>query len=966
VIIPVAPLRTPAVPPLSRDGFLDDALAALRSGGSLRISGPAGIGKTTLLRVLADDAEARGATVLRCGFGPEDSPLPFGALVDLLAPVPDQSLEALPPEPRAALRQVLLRGESPAAGRDRLAVRVAVAELLRGLPSDGEAPLLVLDGVQWLDRPSAEVLSYVGRRADVLGLRIATAERGGEHSDSHGSGFSGGNKSEAVPELWPPGTVERTVPPLSVDAVERLLTQRSGHSDALPGRLLRQIHEVSGGNPSYALALARGTGGGLALPSGLRRSLLAPVVALPPNTRFLLLLAATANHPGVGLLRAAGVPAPAAGLAQAEGLGLIRTGPDGAVRFRLPILRAALVADASAQQRLDAHSLLAALVADPVERARHLALAHPYEDAGIATRLADAAAAARGSGLPDAAYELAVLAVERTPAALPARRLERLLDAAGCAVDAGMHEEARQAAESVLAVPAQAAGADPEQRVRARLVLLETAGQALGDTRGLIEAGLADAVGNAGLEARLRLWAAVRALLGGSTATAAQQAGRAAELAELAEDRATRISALGLLATVQAMRGEPADAELTLATALSAAEESLATSADDRSLMRRQALAELDGDRVAEAHARITALLERSQARTGVEDSMATLVALVRVQVRRGECVQALATADRCARLLSDADLPSPLGAYAAALAETVAGTPERACALARSAVDGSAADGDRLFLIRALGVLGTAQLLAGHPEGAAAAVESLQRARDLGSAMELADPDTVRRLADLTEALALLGETGEAADVLAEARRLTAGWSPPWGGSALAALDRAEGLVQAALGRIEAATAALAASADRLRALPLPLELVRTLIAWGGVERRARHRVVARAALAEAAGICRSLGAAPLLRRAEEELDRLAPGERVGTASELTASEQRVAELVSGGATNREVAAALFVSVKTVEGTLSRVYRKLGVRSRTALARAADIRGHEVFTEQARDTPLMGRVRTS
>ncbi|MFC1411226.1 AAA family ATPase [Streptacidiphilus sp. N1-12] len=954
----------PPIRPLDRDGFLDTARAALRSRPVLRITGPAGIGKSTLVQALADEARAQGVTTLRCAPGPDDSLLPYGALVDLLAPVGPESLARLPAEPRAALRAALLRGPEPTDGRDRLALRLAVVELLSGLTADGAPLLLVLDGVHWLDRPSAELLVYVAHRADPLGLRIVSTERSGEDP----------------PPLYPPGTLELAVPPLSLSGVEQLLAQDAGPGAAdLPVRLLRQIHEVSGGNPSYALALAphhpgsrhpddrhpegRGAADGPYVPSALRRRLLASAAGLPPQTRALLLLAATAARPTLDLLRAAGVADPAAVLAGPERLGLVGTDADGAVRFGHPMQRAALLDDATTRERLAAHTVLAELVPDPVERARHLALATPYQDAALAELLSGAAASARTAGRPDTAYELAVLAVERTPAGHHADRTDRLLDAAGFAVDAGMHEEARRAAESVLATPA--GPADPDQRVRARLVLLETAGQALGDTRGLIEAGLADAIGNAGLQARLRLWAAVRALLGGSTATAAEQAARAAELAALADDRSTRVSALGLLATVQAMRGTPGDAEHTLALALSAAD-SLAGPADDRSLMRRQALAELDADQVVEAHARITALLERSQARAGVEDSLATLVALVRVQVRRGECAQALATAERCGRLLTDADLPSPLAAYAAALAETAAGTLDRARAAAGAAVDGSTADGDRLFLIRALGALGTAQLLAGSPDGAAAAVESLQRARELGAAMELADPDTVRRLADLAEALALLGETAEAAEVLAEARSLTAGWTPPWGGGALAALERAEGLVQAALGRIGAAADALSASAERLRGLPLPLELVRTLIAWGGAERRARHRVVARAALTEAAGICRLLAAAPLLRRAEEELDRLSPGERVRTAMELTASEQRVADLVSAGATNREVAAALFVSVKTVEGTLSRVYRKLGVRSRTGLARAADIRGHELFTDRARDTPLMRGVRTS
>ncbi len=253
--------------------------------------------------------------------------------------------------------------------------------------------------------------------------------------------------------------------------------------------------------------------------------------------------------------------------------------------------------------------------------------------------------------------------------------------------------------------------------------------------------------------------------------------------------------------------------------------------------------------------------------------------------------------------------------------------------------------------------MLGAALLLTGSAEGAARAGEALQRARELSGAMELADPDTVRRLADLVEALLNSGETAEAETVLAEARRLTEDWPGPWGAGAVAALDRAEGLALAAAGRTEEAIAALRVSASQLQDLPLPLELARTLIAWGAVERRARHRAAARSVLAEAEAVCRTLQAEPLLLRIQQERTRLEPGDRVGAADDLTASEHRVAELVAGGATNREVAAALFVSVKTVEGTLSRVYRKLGVRSRTALARAvaavntADADGHVMFT---------------
>lgn len=380
--------------------------------------------------------------------------------------------------------------------------------------------------------------------------------------------------------------------------------------------------------------------------------------------------------------------------------------------------------------------------------------------------------------------------------------------------------------------------------------------------------------------------------------------------------------------------------------------------------MRRRALALLDADRLAEARRALDPLLGHGAAAAGVEDQLATLVALVRVQARAGEARRALDTAARCAAVLSAADAASPLAAYAAALAEAVGGDAERAVQAARVAVRGTRADGDLLFQTRALGVLGEACLLLGGAVGAAHAAETLERARELSADMELADPDQVRRLADLAEALTLLGEDARAAAVLAEGQAATSRWPARWGGGARAALERAEGLRLAAHGDTAAAVAALAGAVHRLRALPLPVELARTLVAWGSVERRARHRPAARAALAEAERLCRAQEAAPLLARVLAEQDRLGPGERRPPAgvdawadatapsapgqgrqnpspeAVLTASELRAAELAASGATNREVAAALFVSVKTVEGTLSRVYRKLGVRSRTDLAR--------------------------
>jgi DNA-binding CsgD family transcriptional regulator len=183
-------------------------------------------------------------------------------------------------------------------------------------------------------------------------------------------------------------------------------------------------------------------------------------------------------------------------------------------------------------------------------------------------------------------------------------------------------------------------------------------------------------------------------------------------------------------------------------------------------------------------------------------------------------------------------------------------------------------------------------------------------------------------------EALVSLGQAMEAGSVLETfeqaARRLGYAW-------ALASVDRCRGLIRAATDDLSGGLADLRRARAAYEQLNLPFELARTLFALGTVERRARRRRDARTSLERALALFERLAATLWADRARAEVERI--GGRAPSGNELTPHERRIAELVAAGGTNREVADTLFVTVHTIEAALTRIYGKVGVRSRTELA---------------------------
>ncbi|MDN0200687.1 LuxR family transcriptional regulator [Streptomyces sp. S.PNR 29] len=912
---------------IGREELFAQAREQLASGGSVLLHGPAGIGKSTVLRALTTECAHSARTVLRCSATESESHLPFLALADLFGLVLDEVSGKLPAAQRTALESALTgRGESTLQ-RDGLALRLAVLSALRALAAEGPV-LVVADDLQWLDPASAELLGFAARRLGDTPVRLLCAVRTeGQEYDRH-------------LRASPPDTLAVRLNPLSRNQVSALLDHR-GYT-GLPRSTVRDIHRTSGGNPLFALELGRALaenptpprpGEPLPVPTSLRALVLHRLDMLSDEARRTLLVASAGARPTLALLHAAGREHAEAETAQAAELGLLATEPEGpALRFAHPLISAALYAEAPAQERRAAHAALSTAASDPIERARHLALATHGTDPDVAARLAEAAALARDRGAPSVAASLGLLAARHTPADSAPGPDERRLQAAEDAITAGEVDLARDIAREVLTRSVL-----PAERVRAWIVVIEAAGHALGDVDAVFPQALADAGDDPGLLAQVHYQLAWRGLVvEGTFAEGREEAARAAELAARAGDRRTELLALAFQAQTETLMGHP-DAPATIKRALKepqdpwvACHHNGAGSARFRWLIM--------SDQLPEARATITALLREVRRRGMVESEVHFLRFLAETELRSGHCGRALDLAREGLRLARDSGIGETASAVLTSLAEASGGDVDRALALAREAVEHAEQIGDQMYASRALTALGHAQLVAGDAPGA---VVSLRRVRELEHGLGVTDPARGRWQGDLAEALVQVGEAAEAQDVIDITRHhaLRLGRE-----SVLAVIDRAEALVRAARGEHDGALGQLTSAQDRLAKLGHGLEEARAAFALA----RLRTRQPAPTSYEEAARLFRRCRALPWLRQVDAAAASGPPEPAPAPAAVpdglecLASMERQVAALVMEGATNREIAARLFISVKTVEATLTRVYRKLGIRSRVDIVRLA------------------------
>ncbi|MBB5868250.1 DNA-binding CsgD family transcriptional regulator [Allocatelliglobosispora scoriae] len=767
---------------------------------------------------------------------------------------------------------------------DSLRLRLSVRDLVR------EAEVLAIDDAHLLDELSADVLAAAVHHT---GVRVITTVR-----------------SPAAERIT--GARPFAVPPFDTDQVAVLL-----EAHGLAYRLAGRVHAASGGIPRLALEL----GQAVAVPQAALE-LLAP---LDHDAHVTLLLAALAQRPTLRLLRRAGRGGADEHIAAAVAAGLVSITDDDQVVIRAGAVASALVASATAGERARCHGALAAATEDPTARLWHFASMRHTPDAELAGRLAAAAAGSRDRGLPVRAAELALRAVDLAPVTSPDGTVSGWL--AGAAVDAaaGGRADLCNRALSLL----ESSGAARADIVRARIAAVDAAGQALDGLDELLARALVEATGLPELLAAVHLRLALRANLAeGSPDRASAHARHAAQQARRAGDSTAQAQALTMLARMQRILGDPS-AESTLAEALALSPEPPVVDLRDSPHYLAVRHAVFD-DRLDDARSALLELLPVAEVCGLAEDMVDMLRSLAEVEVRTGRCGAAMVHAARALGICEGAGMSPGPGWFTAAVVELAGGSLSKADGYAHRAVRASAEERDQVYLARALHVTGLIRLVGRDAVGA---VEVLRRVRTLEIAQHVVDPSQLRWHGDLAEALVAIGELPEAYRTMVEARQVAARLGRR---GVLAALDRAEGLYRSAAGDGAHAVALLHRADEHFALLGMPLERGRALLALSVAQRRRRHRSAAREAQQQAVAVFTEIGAANWAELARATFDGEA-GPAVGELG-LTDAESRVVELVGRGASNREIAAALFLSVKTVEAMLTRIYRRLGVRSRTQL----------------------------
>jgi len=881
----------------------------------LLLEGESGIGKTTLWRRGVTTAAERGWRVLFTRPAESEAKLAYAGLADLLEAC-DDILQGLPDPQRNALDVALLKADPEEGAADARAVSAAMLTALR--ETAAAAPVMIaIDDVQWLDPSTAAALGFAVRRLESQPIGLLLARRDAGSSLPFGL-------SRAFPEKR---LARISLAPLSVDDLGALMHARLGAN--LPRPTLKRLHEMSRGNPFFALEIARAelrgdlrpTGAALPIPQTLREDLLRDRLrALPSANREMLLYASACSRPTAALLEAVAGSSNVPGqLRKAVHAGIVEADGDD-VRFTHPLYGSAIYAEASREHRHRVHRRLAEVIEDPEERARHLALASDGPDREAAAALEDAARAAAARGSPIAAAELCEMAERLTlpESASDVRRLR--MAAADYWLLAGAHERALERIE-----PAASNAPPGPERAEALRCLGRILFSLDEDRRAvdILEEALREEAVPTTTRASILTWRSQALMWAGDLAAAERDAEEALRLAELGDDSSATAAALRALVTIRLHLGRGARDLMDRALQLESSIQPFFVS--DRPSLVLGGLMIMAGelDRARDIY---VSLLDEATVR-GDEDSASEIhrdLGLVELLAGNWDV-----TRDHYERSISFDPKPGNwLGARA--WVEVCVGDVGSARADGEEALKASRGGGSVFGELLALSALGFLELSLGD---ASAACGHLAPAWQIHQSWGIGERTSLF-VADYVEALIEIGKLGQASEVIEWLVERGRALDSPW---AHAIAARCRGLTAAFDGDFKTAFASLDRALKEHERLPMPFELGRTMLVLGTIRRRAKQKRPAREALEEALAIFERLGAPLWADKAKAELARI--GGRRAAAGQLTEAEARVAKLAAAGRTNREIADALFMSVRTVEGHLSHAYAKLGVRSRTELA---------------------------
>ena len=898
-------------------------LDSVRDGKSavLVIRGDAGIGKTALMQYCA--RQASGCQVAQIAAVESELEMPFAALHQLCAPMLDDNLDALPTPQQQALRVAfgLERGNAS----DRFVVGLAVLGLLAEVGA--KRPLVCLvDDAQWLDEPSRQVLGFVGRRllAEAVVLLLAVRETGDE-------------------QLFPLSTT--TLEGLTEEDARALLTA------AVPGHLDDQVRDrivaETRGNPLGLIELPRGmspgelAGGFGAPPTGttaghLEEHYLRRIRALPePTQRLMGVAAADPTGDATLLWRAAqtlGVTHSAAAAAATQQLLAI----DSRVRFRHPLVRSAAYAAGSPEDRSDAHLALAEATdgqADPERRVWHLAAAATGPDEAVAAQLERAAATAQSRAGLAAAAAFLQRSVELT--AEPERRAERALAAAHAHMRAGAFDAALGLLAEARAVAIDDVQLGRMERLRGQVQYASNPGPEAPVL--LLEAAttLAPLDVHLARETYLDAWmasfvAGPYARPGGRLSEVSRAAGSAPPPAAGAPPCDLFLDGLAKLVTHGHAAGAPG--------VRVAVDTFLGDEVSDNDFIQWGHLATLAACSLWDWKS-WEALSAKHVQVARASGALAPLAIAL-----NGRSVYAAWCGDREAATAIIAECEAVndatgIGWYVGGslLHAAYQGRPEALAYMAASAKDSAKSGmghGSQL-------ATWTRAILCNGLGRYADALAAAQDAYDMGIPI-----GTGWALPDLIEAAVRCGHQETAREAMEQLSKQT-----------LAHADWAAGIEARSRALVTEGAAAepwYTEAVQRLSRTPLRTDLARAHLLYGEWLRREGRRVNAREQLAKAYDMFTAMGAEAFAERTRREL--LATGEKVRKRNldseardELTPQEEHIARLARDGRTNAEIGAELFLSVRTVEWHLRKVYMKLDVSSRKDLKHALPSRGRDL-----------------